>query len=202
MSGFDVISSLPNSINPLLIFITDQERFALKAFEYSAFDYLLKPFKDDRFINSAKRAIDSLNQDKSIITSKKINQLFDLISNENFQSPVIEQKKLLFKYNGTILLLKACNINYILASGSYAEIHTSEKKYLLRESLNSLIKKLPDDTFYRIHRSTIINLDLIEEVSIANHGEIQVKMVNDESFRVSQSNRMNFFKQIGLKDYA
>lgn len=200
MTGFDVLTRLPEHIRPFTIFITADEEFALKAFDSFAFDYLVKPYKDDRFLRSVNRIIEIFNLNQSSKTNKRINQLLNYIEKESLQSQVSLSKKIPFKYNGKILLLETDEINYVLASGSYVEVYVSHKKHLLRESLSLLEKRLPKTTFYRIHRSTIININQIEEIIISNYREIDVKMKNNKLLRVSIRYKNDLLKLVGMKD--
>ncbi len=198
MTGFDVLKQIDPLIRPLIIFITAFDEFALKAFDFFAFDYLLKPFKDERFIQSTTKVIEMFILNKSGGLDKKISNLLKYIENPNLNFFEIKNTKLAIKSNGKISFIEKDKIKYIQASGYYAEIYTENKKHLLRESLNSLLEQLKFNKFIRIHRSTIINTSLIKEVLYSNYGEIDVKMEDEKLFRISKTHKKDFQKRMGI----
>ena len=107
-------------------------------------------------------------------------------------------QKLPIKLGNKVLFIHTDRIKYIKASEYYAEIHTDKKEYLLRESLSNLIVKLSNTEFIRIHRSTIINLENMQELVHSNYNEIDVKMIDSTLFRVSKSYKKELFAKLGL----
>ncbi|WP_242202812.1 LytR/AlgR family response regulator transcription factor [Aestuariivivens insulae] len=198
MTGFDILKEIDQNNMPLVIFITAFDEFALKAFDFFAFDYLLKPFKDERFFQSTNRVIDLFYSNKSQGLNNKITDLLKYIENPNQGFSEVKQTKLAIKANGKISFINKEDIKYILASGYYAEIFTEQKKHVLRESLNSLLEQLKSFKFQRIHRSTIINISLIKEVLYSNYGEIDVKMQDEKLFRISKTYKKEFQKKMGI----
>jgi len=198
MTGFDVLMQIDPKIRPLVIFITAFDEFALKAFDFFAFDYLLKPFKDERFYQSTSKVIEMFASNKSNILNNKIGDLLRYIGNPNEDFSTLKKTKLAIKANGKISFIEKNNIKYIQASGYYAEIFTEQKKYLLRESLSSLLDQLKSYDFVRIHRSTIINTSYINEVLYSNYGEIDVKMQDEKLFRISKSHKKEFQNNMGI----
>ena len=198
MTGFDILKQIDPSIRPLVIFITAYDEFALKAFDFFAFDYLLKPFKDERFYKSTNKVKELLLTNKSNDLSKQLNNLLRYIEDPNDNFTEVKQNKLAIKANGKVSFIEKTQIKYIQASGYYAEIYTDEKKYLLRESLSSLLDQLKCFRFIRVHRSTIINTALIKEVLYSNYGEIDVKMSDEKLFRISKTHKKEFQKTMGI----
>jgi len=198
MTGFDILKEIDQNTMPLVIFITAFDEFALKAFDFFAFDYLLKPFKDERFFQSTNRVIELFKSNKSQGLNKKINNLLKYIENPNQEFLEVKKTKLAIKSNGKISFINKDDIKYILASGYYAEIFTDQKKYVLRESLNSLLSQLNSFKFQRVHRSTIINTSLIKEVLYSNYGEIDVKMLDEKLFRISKTYKKEFQNKVGI----
>lgn len=198
MTGFDVLMQIDPKIRPIVIFITAFDEFALKAFDFFAFDYLLKPFKDERFYQSTSKVIEMFASNKSNILNNKIGDLLRYIENPNEDFSTLKKTKLAIKANGKISFIEKSNIKYIQASGYYVEIFTEQKKYLLRESLSSLIDQLKSYDFVRIHRSTIINTSYINEVLYSNYGEIDVKMQDEKLFRISKSHKKEFQNNMGI----
>ena len=197
MSGFNVLEEIDTSIKPIIIFITAYNEYALKAFEFFAFDYLLKPFKDERFFKSTKKVIELIKQKDSSLLKDNIQNLLNYINTDKIikHSPLV---KFPIKLGNKVLFINSSEIKYFKASGYYVEIHTNLKKHLLRESLSHLIEELNPDDFIRIHRSTIINLNFILELISSNYGEIDVKMNDNKLFRISKSYKKDFLTKMGL----
>jgi len=173
MNGFEVLSKIQIAPKPIVIFITAHENYAIDAYDYEAFDFILKPFRDDRFY----RAIDKLLK----LSPKEIDQNFEKKIQEFFKLNIEEKKKqkplrIPVKLGNRTILLESENIKYICASGSYAEIYTEENKYLLRESLNNFIGLLGNKNFVRIHRSAIVNINFIKEIVHSEYSELDVRM--------------------------
>lgn len=197
MTGFDVLSQINQTEMPLVIFITAYDQFALKAFDFFALDYLQKPFKDERFYKSISKALEYLKQKSSFGFEDNIQNLLNHIKNSDIKNN-IGSKKLPIKLGNKVVFIDDSEIKYIIASGYYAEIHTEAKKHLLRDSLSNLIDELDYRNFIRIHRSTIININFIQELISSNYGEFDVKMKDNKLFRVSKSYKKDFLTRIGL----
>lgn len=196
MTGFNVLEKINTTIKPIVVFITAYSEYALKAFDFFAFDYLQKPFKDDRFFTSTKKAIEQVKHKANLNFEDKLENLLEFV-NLNNDKPK-NSTKFPIKLGNKVVFIDSSEIKYIVASGYYAEIHTEEKKHLLRESLNNLTQELDASKFIRIHRSTIINLDYIKELIHSNYGEIDVKMNDNNLFRISRSFKKDFLKTVGL----
>jgi len=195
MTGFEILEQLPKEHIPLTIFTTAFNEFALKAFDFFAFDYLLKPFKDERFYQSVNRAVKILSENKVENFNLEINKLLKYIKSPNQQEQRIS---IPIKLGNKISFIKSQNIKYIIASGYYSEIHTLEKKHVLRESLSNLILELGDVNFIRIHRSSIINVTFVQELISSNYGELDVKMNDNKTLRVSKSYKKQFLQKMGV----
>jgi len=199
MNGFDVLEKITVEKKPIVIFVTAYNEYAVKAFDFFAFDYLLKPYKDDRFFKSIENIINFINTKNYSPFEEKINDLLKYVkTNNTSQAPLNYYENLPIKLGNKTLFINITNIKYIVASGYYAEIYTDEKKHLLRESLSNLIESLDPNKFIRIHRSTIINASEIGELISSNYGEIDVKMNDKKMFRISKSYKKLFLKKMGI----
>ena len=197
LNGFDVLEKISVNKKPLVIFVTAYNEYALKAFDFFAFDYLLKPYKDDRFFKSVENIINYINNKNYSPFEDKITALLKYVQNDN-SNVANYSEKLPVKLGNKVSFIKVDAIKYITASGYYAEIYTDEKKHLLRESLSNLITSLDPNRFIRIHRSTIINLNDISELVHSNYGEVDVKMLDKKLLRVSKSYKKAFLTKMGL----
>ena len=196
MNGFEVLEQITISPKPVIIFVTAYDNFASRAFDVEAFDFLLKPFKDERFYRTLKRVLHTPQKEADKIFNQRFSALMEHYSRENkVKSPAA---RLPIKLGNKTYLLPPLEINYIIASGYYAEIYTAEKKLVIRESLNNLENILDTNNFIRIHRSTIININQIKEIVHSGYSEIDARMNDDKLLRVSKSNKKQFLKLIGL----
>lgn len=198
LNGFEVLQKVEIKKRFITIFITAYDEFALKAFDYFAFDYLLKPFKDERFFQSIKRAIEMINTSQVTGFTENINKLIKYLESPSLPSHDFNSYKLAIKSNGKISFIDKDAIKYIMVTGNYAEIYTDQKKYLLREPLNVLIDQLNPSKFIRIHRSAIINVSYMKEVIYSNYSEVDVKMSDEKLFRISKTYKKDFQKKLGV----
>ncbi|MFT7899640.1 LytTR family DNA-binding domain-containing protein [Tenacibaculum ascidiaceicola] len=196
MTGFDIIEKITLPKKPIFIFTASSNEHAVKAFDYFAFDYLLKPLEEDRFYASIKKVIDY----KKIEKLSSLDNILDFVKDRTPIEMPVKGTKINIKSGNKIIFLERNTIKYISASGYYVEIFTTDnKKYLLRESLSSIIKRLNSNLFVRIHRSTIINSNFIDEIITSNYGETDVKINDNKTFRVSKSYKKDFQELMGVK---
>ena len=196
MSGFDVLAALDAERLPAVVFVTAFDRYALRAFEVHALDYLLKPFDDARFEKALRQA-------KSQIKGREIGRLSErllaLLDERDARGPAVADagraparnylKRLLVKTAGRVFFLKADDIDWIEAADYYVKLHVGRKGHLLREAMSELEARLDPDKFLRIHRSTIVNLDRIRELSPLPGGEYTVVLHDGTELRLSRSRR-------------
>jgi two-component system LytT family response regulator len=184
VDGFDVLQQLNASQIPVIIFVTAYDEFAVKAFEVHAIDYLLKPFDKRRFDLALERAKKSIKSDKSETMSNNIESLIDTMDrSSSYVSRVI------VKQSGRVLFIDVKDIDWIEAAGNYVEIHSRDKSYLIRETMNNMDQKLDPDQFSRIHRSTIVNIDRVQELQSWFHGDYQVLLESGTKLTMSRNYR-------------
>ncbi len=172
-TGLEVLQELDHV--PKIIFTTAYDSFAIKAFELSAVDYILKPYTRERL----DAAIEKLS-DKDNNVLKAMQMLSDSLVSSTYP------KRILVEDGHRLVNIQADSILCIEASGDYSLIVTATKKYLSSKSLSELEKKLDPELFQRVHRSTIIALSAIKEVLKGLSG-LKIILSNDMEFRVSRS---------------
>lgn len=152
MSGFQVLDILKDikSVHPYIVFITAYDEFAIKAFEYAAFDYLLKPVEPVRLNDTISRCLESMKTGHN----QAANVLLDSL------------KKLSFRNSSGIIFIDPLEIICIEASGNYSTFHMSgNKKETVTMLLGKIQEKLDEKIFYRISRSYIINLKCLKKIN-------------------------------------
>ena len=196
MNGFEVLQKLNVNPKPVVVFVTAYDNYAIKAFDVDAFDFLLKPFRDERFFKTIKKVLNISHREAQDNFEKRLQTLFEVYSKDQETSNI--SLKLPVRQGNKTVLLKPEDIYYICASGYYAEIFTENKKYVLRESLNNLDDFFKDHAFFRIHRSAIINLNQIKEIVHSDYSEVDVRMKDNKLLRISKSNKKELFDKLGI----
>ncbi|WP_128546765.1 LytR/AlgR family response regulator transcription factor [Larkinella soli] len=195
--GFEVLKELGGPVSSVFIFVTAYDRYALRAFEVHAFDYLLKPFEQARFDEALKRALNHLSDRKAT----QINQrLLDLLADYEHHRPSPRPaylQRLPIRASGRILFLKTHDIDWLEAAGDYLCLHAGPATHLLSETLTGLEQKLDPTAFVRIHRSVMVNVDRIAELIPHFNGEYFVVLKNGTRLKLSRTYRENLQNLLG-----
>lgn len=183
-SGLEVLEALEEDVRPLVVFVTAYDAYAVRAFEFHALDYLLKPLDRERFNDAVKRIRQSVDRNDLEVLNRKLSQLIESSQKERrFLNRVI------IKASGRVTFLRVVEIDWIEAAGNYVRIHWGEQSHLLRETMNALEEKLDPEMFLRIHRSVIVNIDRIKELQPAFHGDYFVILKNNKQLPLSRGYR-------------
>jgi two-component system LytT family response regulator len=186
IDGFDVLEKIDMNEMPQVIFVTAYDKYAIRAFEYHALDYLLKPFDQNRFQDTLKRAIEQINFKK---TKNWRFQLKELLHDVKSTQKYVE--RMVVKSGGRIFFLKVDQINWVEAAGNYVMLHIGDEKHLIRETMNEMEEKLNPDKFMRVHRSAIVNIDYITEIRSWVHHEYLVILKDGTKLTLSRKYRDN-----------
>ncbi len=178
INGFEVLRQLTEM--PQIIFSTAYDQYALKAFEVNAVDYLLKPYTKERF----RRAIDRVLNHKEE-NLKKLKSLAENLQAEASPSSRYPSKILVSTKN-RLLAVDTADIIWIEAEKDYSTLHTETQHYLSNYGIGQIAEKLDPEVFIRVHRSSIINLNFIDEI-FKYPSSYDVKMKNGDVVRVSRS---------------
>lgn len=196
MNGFEVLKNIEITPKPIVIFVTAYDNYALKAFDAEAFDFLLKPFKDERFFKTINKILGTTKTETDRNFEKRLMEFFHVYSKGGFRLNSVS--KIPIKQGNKTTLVDPNDILYIQASGYYVEIFVENKKHVLRESLSNLTEMLDDEVFIRIHRSTIANLKYVAEIIHSDYSEIDAKMTDGKLLHVSKSHKKEFLEKIGI----
>jgi two-component system LytT family response regulator len=197
LDGFGVVEEIGAAQMPATIFVTAYDQYALKAFEVSALDYLLKPFSDERFENSLARVLSFVSGRRREDLSHQILSLLGQIRPKQPQNAGATLDCLMIKDGGRVLFLRVEEIDWIEAAGVYVQVHTAGKTWLHRISLSELEAKLDARRFIRIHRSTIVNLSRIKELRPHSHGDFLVALRDGAELKLSRSYRQKVEASLG-----
>ena len=192
IDGFDVLESIPPAEMPFVIFVTAYDQYALRAFEVSAVDYLVKPFDRRRFEKALQRAKSRLATERG----RDLNQqTLALLEELKARSSHIE--RLVIKAGGRAFFLKTDEIDWIEAEGKYVRLHVGKESYLLREAIGNIEGQLDPKRFPRIHRSTIVNIERVRELQPWFHNEYRVILKDGTELMLSRSCRKRLGELLG-----
>lgn len=193
LNGFETLAKIEAAQLPATIFVTAYDQYALQAFEVHALDYLLKPFTDKRFDEAVRKA-------KSELELKEINaishKLLDLLADQQLTPTAASAAgeksfltRFMIKSSGRAFFVKATDVDWISADDYFIKLHVGDKTHLLRMSMNQLERKLSPAMFLRIHRSTIVNFDRIQELRQTPSGEYLVVLKSGAELKLSRGRR-------------
>jgi two-component system LytT family response regulator len=167
VDGFDVIEMLGSETPRAVVFVTAYDKYAVRAFESGALDYLLKPFDDARFFRALQRAKDRLGE----IPSRARPGTLPIKSAQG------------------ISFLRVSEIDWIEAADYYSRLHFGKATHLLRRSMSDLERELDPSAFCRIHRSTIVRIDLVRGLEPGEQGDYDVVLDDGTRLRCSRRYR-------------
>ena len=183
-SGFDVIEAVGVERMPFVVFVTAYDKYALKAFDVHAVDYLLKPFDKERFRQALTRARQQLEQRSGGELERRLLALV-----QDLKPPHQKLERFVIKSGGRVFFVRAEEIDWIEAAGNYVKLHVGNESHLFRETMNTLEARLNPDTFYRIHRSHIVNIERVRELQPWFNGEYVVFLKNGTRLTLSRGYR-------------
>jgi two-component system, LytTR family, response regulator len=196
--GFSVVQGLMDIEPPLFVFVTAYSDHAIRAFEAQAVDYLMKPVEDDRLADTLARVRERLAEKNSSEEISRLREVLsevapdaaeDLAAEGEAPSASRYEKLINVKDRGQIFRVDVGSIERIDAAGDYMCIYTGDNTLILRETMKDLEKRLDPRTFQRVHRSTIVNLDLVRQVKPHTNGECFLVLDSGAQVKVSRSYR-------------
>jgi len=180
MNGFEVLDAIEGERMPQVVFVTAYDQHAVKAFEVHAADYILKPFDRTRLQSCLAR----LRGEHDSMQSK-IKGLLDQFRSRDYLTRVV------VKSRGRVLFLKIEDVDWIETSANYVELHSGKHSYLLRGTLTNFEERLNPRQFVRVHRTTIVNIERIQELQPWSHGDFIIVLKDGAKLRMSRRYRGN-----------
>jgi|SRR5580700_6117248 two-component system LytT family response regulator len=184
MDGFEVLESIAGAEMPVVIFVTAYDKYAVKAFQVHALDYLLKSFDRDRFAEAVCRAKMEIAKGRDRGLNERLASLL-----EGLQERRPKPERLVVRSGGRILFLRIEEIDWIEAADNYVSLHVGRDSHMLRGTMASIGERLDSRKFLRIHRSTIVNLDRVLELSPLFHGDYAVRLRDGTKLTLSRNYR-------------
>jgi len=184
LDGFGVVDALSAGHLPTIVFVTAYDRYAMKAFEVHALDYLLKPFTAERFQTAMRKARDEIEARGSHESRRR---LLELIAER--AGAAAHLQRFVIRSGEGYRLVAAEEVASFEAQGNYVRLTTGQGHHLLRITMAELEKRLDPKRFARIHRSTMVNIDRIKEITPAWHGDFEVLLHDGQRLRLSRNFR-------------
>lgn len=172
--GFQLLELLDEI--PIVIFTTAYDEYAIKSFEYNAFDYLLKPINKERFAKSIHKLLPTLDEKNNTSETKKLTL--------NSQMFIKEGEHCWMVFLKDIILFEIV--------GNYTRVYFEDKKPLIYKSLNQIESKLPEHDFFRVNRQQIVNLKAIKNVVPWFSGKLKMTLTNALDVEVSRRQSQKF----------
>tara|TARA_R110002050_G_scaffold109799_1_gene221466 strand:- start:223727 stop:224458 length:732 start_codon:yes stop_codon:yes gene_type:complete len=183
-NGFDVLEEI--MYTPEVIFITAYDEFALKAFEVSALDYILKPIEENRFEISLKKVI------------QKIKEKRDDAPSQPYEEQLGASDQVFVKDGDKCWFVELGEIRLFESEGNYVRVYFDNNKPLILKSLNNLDKKLSDKLFFRANRKHIINLKWIDKIETWFNGGLLVILKDDKKIEISRRQAVKLKDRMSL----
>ena len=168
MSGFEVLGASRAAPPPAVVFVTAHEQFAARAFEVEALDYLLKPFRRERF----QRVLERVRS-----------HLLDA----ELQRPTPEADRMLVKSGNRLVFVPFDALDFIRAAANYVTLHVGPASHEVRESIGAIERRLPAGRFLRLHRSYIVNLAALQSLEPAGGGDYVARLRTGRELPVGPS---------------
>lgn len=201
INGFEILNSIERANRPFVIFTTAYDEYALKAFDYHALDYLLKPFSDKRLEEAIEIASSNITNDSAEILKNNVNRLLDKIIEDslksNSQAKLVEitqpkTKRLIIKTTSRkIVFIDHDDIEWIEAYDYYIKIHKLTETYIIKDSLKKMESKLPFPEFIRVHKSSMVNSSHIKEISSNSKGDYIITLISGQVLKTGRKYREN-----------
>jgi two-component system LytT family response regulator len=220
-TGLEVVRDIGPDDMPPTIFVTAYDRYALDAFDVAAVDYLVKPFDDERFEQAFQRARKTIGLTELGKLSERLRTVLNFVSTApngaaagaplpGAAAPLAASgtlsdspatgylERIAVEMRGQVRVVPVATIEYIAASGPYAEIHVGERTYIIRERMQTLEERLDPTHFFRIHRSVIVKLEQIETLLREAGGDYAVQLRCGARLSVSRNRVEPLEKWMGL----
>ena len=196
--GFSVVSGMMEVEQPLFVFVTAYSDHAIRAFEAQATDYLMKPVEQERLADTMERVRQRLAEKRGVEEAERLKEVLaehapeaheELVDTSDTLAANRYEKMINIKDQGQIFRVEVDSIERIDAAGDYMCIYTGGDTLILRETMKDLEKRLDPRKFQRVHRSTIVNLDLVKQVKPHTNGECFLVLESGAQVKVSRSYR-------------
>jgi len=197
-TGFDVISAIADAQRPYVVFVTAYDKFALRAFEVHALDYLLKPVNEERFDAAVARVREAMSHATDNAIVQRVRQVAADLKVAISPSKGSAVDRLPIKINGRIMVIRVADIDWIEADGDYVSVHVGNKTWLMRDTIAAVELRLALSGFVRIHRSTLVNAERVKELQPQDKGEYTVVLHDGTELKLTRHYRTSVERLVGV----
>ncbi|WP_420551331.1 LytR/AlgR family response regulator transcription factor [Tenacibaculum aiptasiae] len=180
--GFDLLEMLDEV--PTTIFTTAFDEYAIKSFEYNAFDYLLKPINPKRFAKTIEKVVEEYSKDDR--------------KEEKIANKLSPEKQIFIKEGERCWLVKIKDITLFEIVGNYTRVFFEDNKPLIYKSLAQIEEKLPEVLFFRANRQQIININHVKKVVVWFNGKLKIEMQSGEEIEISRRQSYIFKERLSF----
>src|SRR5262245_8218323 len=203
IDGFEVLERVASVYLPLTVFVTAYDSYAIRAFDVHAVDYLLKPISPVRLSAALQRVRhELLFRDEVDVSQTKLLRLLEAVGRDSSPAHVRQStpdvqfsRRFVVRDRDRFVMVTTAEIDWIESAGNYVELHVRKKPCLLRETMRTLETRLDPNQFVRIHRSTIVNISRVKEITRESTGDFEVTLHDGTKLRMSRSYQDRVFKQ-------
>jgi two-component system, LytTR family, response regulator len=196
-TGFDVINAIADAPRPHVVFVTAYDKFALRAFEVHALDYLLKPVNEERFDTALARVRWAMSHaaDNGLVQRvRSVAADLPMVTSPSM-GPAVD--RLPIKIDGRIIIIRVADIDWIEADRDYVSVNVGGKTWLMRETIAAMELRLALSGFVRIHRSTIVNAERVRELRPQEKGEYTVVLNDGTELKLTRHYRTAVERLVG-----
>jgi two-component system, LytTR family, response regulator len=205
-TGLEVARTVGPDKMPATIFVTAYDQHALQAFDLAALDYLVKPFDDERFEQAFHRARRLVELEQTERLHERLRALLGEQSAPSAEpsSPASTSEpryldRIGVETKGKVHFIPVRDIDYIAASGPYAELVVAGRKHVIREAMQTLEDRLDPNRFMRVHRSAIVQFDRIDSLLRGPGGDYEIQLKDGTKLRVSRGKREELAERLGVR---
>jgi two-component system LytT family response regulator len=196
-TGFDVMNAIAGAQRPHVVFVTAYDKFALRAFEVHALDYLLKPVNEERFDAALARVRVAMSHAADAALVQRFRQVATDLQSATSASTVMPADRLPIKSNGRIIAIRVADIDWIEADRDYVSVHVGGNTWLMRETIAAVELRLALSGFVRIHRSTLVNAERVRELRPQDKGEYTVVLNDGTELKLTRYYRASVERLVG-----
>ncbi|HAS42630.1 MAG TPA: DNA-binding response regulator [Microscillaceae bacterium] len=182
MDGMELLRNIDVQKIPCIILVTAYDNYAIKAFEYHALDYLLKPFDRERFQMTVKRVKEQMSlYSQGDHNTQLLTYLKESLPNKNYLEKVV------VKDGGKIFFVKTKDIEWVESAGNYLKLHVGKTIHMVRETMNAFEQKLNPQEFVRVHRSSLVNIEAINNLESWGNTEFIITLNSGHKIQSGRS---------------
>jgi len=193
LDGFDVLQSLDMPRLPEIIFVSAFDQYALRAFQVHALDYVLKPVEADRLSEALNHARVRLRDRRSAGDAGLEGLLRELTKDRPYLTRVPVRSE------NRVRVVDLADVDWVGAADNYVALHSGSREYLVRDTIARFGARLDPQHFVRIHRSTIVRFDRINELVPDGHGDFEVRLKNGAVLTMSRTFRPRIEERFGRR---